>query len=180
MLQKRFSVGLIANSAPYQILVFPWSLPYGSNPLTDRLLSSKAFTILDDGAGYYRFEKIQALSGWPEAMSNLRVCLGRNPQARVRNCCKCEKCIRNILIFRVLGLGLPAFFERDVSDRQILSMSYTTPPRFANYGRILEEAHRRGIRASWVRALRLSIILNRIRLPFRKSEFFHRLVSRLK
>jgi len=180
LLQKRFSVGLIADSAPYQILVFPWSLPYGSNPLTDRLLSSKAFAILDDGAGYYRFDKAQALSGWPEAMSNLRVCLGRDPQARVRNCCKCEKCIRNLLIFRVLGLGLPAFFEHDVSDRQILRMSYTSPARFANYSRILDEAHRRGIRASWVRALHLSIILNRIRLPFRKSEFFHHLVSRLK
>ena len=180
VLQKRFSVGLIADSAPYQILVFPWSLPYGSNPLSDRFLSSNAFTIIDDGAGYYRFDKAQALSGWPEAMSNLRVCLGRNPQARVRNCCKCEKCIRNILIFRVLELGLPAFFEHDVSDRQILRMSYTTPARFANYSRILEEAHRRGIRASWVRALRLSILSNRILLPFRRSAFFHRLASRLK
>jgi hypothetical protein len=180
LLQKRFSVGLIADSAPYQVLVFPWTLPYGSNPLSDHFLSSNAFTILTDGAGYYRFDKAQALAKWPEAMSNLRVCLGRNPDQRVHNCCKCEKCIRNILIFRVLGLGLPACFERDVSDRQILRMSYTSKPRFANYSRILEEAHRRGIRASWVRALSLSILLNRLLLPFRQSKFIHRMLSRLK
>ena len=113
-------------------------------------------------------------------MSNLRVCLGHNPLVRVRNCCKCEKCIRNILIFRVLGLGLPACFEQDVSDRQILRMSYTTPPRFANYSRILEEAHRRGIRASWVRALRLSILSNRLQLPFRRSKLLHRVVFQAK
>ena len=47
LLQKRFSVGLIADSAPYQVLVYPWALPYGSNPLSDRFLSSNAFTILD-------------------------------------------------------------------------------------------------------------------------------------
>ena len=180
LLQKRFSVGLVADLSPYQVLVHPWSLPYGSNSLSDRYLSSNSFTIMVDGAGYYRFDKAQALAEWPEAMSNLRVCLGHNPLVRVRNCCKCEKCLRNILIFRVLGLGLPACFERDVSDRQILRLSYTTPARFGNYSRILEEAHRRGIRASWVRALRLSILLNRLQLPFRRSEFFHRLVSRLK
>jgi hypothetical protein len=180
LLQKRFSVGLIADSSPYEVLVFPWAFPFGSSSLSDRYLSSNAFTITVDGAGYYRFDKAQALAQWPEALSNIRVCLGHNPLARARNCCTCEKCIRNILIFRVLGLGLPACFERDVSDRQILRLSYKTPQRFANYSRILQEAHRRGIRASWVRTLRLSILWNRLLLPFRRSEYFHQLVSRLK
>jgi hypothetical protein len=180
LLQKRFSVGLIADSSPYEVLVFPWAFPFGSSSLSDRYLSSSAFTITIDGAGFYRFDKARALAEWPEAMSNIRVCLGHNPLARARNCCKCEKCIRNILIFRVLGLGLPACFEQDVSDRQILRLSYKTPARFANYSRILDEAHRRGIRSSWVRALRLSILLNRLLLPFRRSKTVHRLVSRLK
>jgi hypothetical protein len=180
LLQRRFSVGLIANSRPNSVLLNPWGLPYGSNSLTDRFLSSNAFTIQHDGAGYSRFDKAQALSGWPEAMSNLRVCLGRDPLARVRNCCKCEKCIRNILTFRVLGLGLPACFERDVSNQQILRMSYDNPMHFSFFSQILEEAHRRGVRASWVRALRLSILSNHMQLPFRRSEIFHRLASRLK
>jgi len=180
LLQKRFSVGLVADSDPYSVMLLPWAFPYGSNSLSDRFLSSNAFSILPDGAGYGRFDKIQALSSWPEAMSNLRVCLGHDPDRRVRNCCRCEKCIRNILTFRVLGLGLPACFERDVSDSQILRMSYTHPARFANYSRILEMARRGGIRASWVQAVRLSILLNRLQLPFRRSELLHRLLSRIK
>jgi hypothetical protein len=180
LLQKRFSTGLVANSRPNDVLVHPWALPYGSNALSDRFLSSDAFTIVHDGADYSRFDKTQALVGWPEAMSNLRVCLGHNPMARVRNCCRCEKCIRNILTFRVLGLGLPPCFERDISDRQILRMSYSHPMHFSYFSQILEKARRGGIRTSWVHALRLSLLLNCIQLPFRQSEFLHQIYSRLK
>jgi len=174
LLQKRFSVGLIANSDPDYVLVNTWAWPYGSNPLSDWFLSSNAFTIQHDGGGYSRFDKALALSGWPEAMSNLRVCLGHNPMVRVHNCCKCEKCIRNILIFRVLGLGLPACFKHDVSNRQILRMNYSQPARFASYSLMVEEAHQRGIRDSWVNALRLSLLMNRLLLPVRQSGIFSR------
>jgi hypothetical protein len=144
------------------------------------VLSSNAFSIQYDGAGYSRFDKIQALAGWPEAMSNLRVCLGHNPERRARNCCKCEKCIRNILTFRALGLGLPACFESDVSNSQILRMRYSNPMHFSYFGLILKKARQRGIRASWVQALRLSMLLNRLQLPFRQSAFFQQVYSRLK
>jgi hypothetical protein len=177
LLEKRFSIGLIANSRPNYVLVNPWALPYGSNALSDRFLSSRAFTIRHDGADYSRFDKTQALAGWPEAMNNLRVCLGHNPLARVRNCCMCEKCIRNILTFRLLGLGLPACFERDVSDRQILRMSYSHPMHFSYFNEILEKAHQRAVRASWVRALRLSVILNRMKLPYRQSNLLDKIRS---
>jgi hypothetical protein len=180
LLQKRFSVGLIADSREHLVLLYPWGLPYSSNALSDRFLSSDAFTIQHDGAGYWRLDKSRALSGWPEAMSNLRICLGHDPLLRVRNCCRCEKCIRTILTFRVLGLALPACFERDVSNRQILRMSYDNPMNFYYFGRLLEEARRQRIRASWVRALRLSILWNSLLLPFRRSEFFHRVYARLR
>jgi hypothetical protein len=180
LLQKRFSIGLVAGSDPIYLKVLLWAFPYGSNALSDRFLSSNAFTIQHDGAGYSRLDKAQALSGWPEAMRNMRVCLGHNPERRVRNCCECEKCIRNILTFRVLGLGLPACFERDVSNSQILRMGFTHPARFANYSRILEVARQRGIRDSWVNALRLSILLNRLQQPLRLSESFQRMYARIR
>jgi hypothetical protein len=180
LLQKRFPVGLVADSDAYYHMVNPGAFPYGSNSLSDRFLSSNAFTILPDGAGFSRFDKIQALSSWSEAMSNLRVCLGHNPDTRAYNCCKCEKCIRNILAFRVLGLGLPACFEQDVSNSQILRMRYTHPARFEFFSLVVEKARRSGIRASWVQAVRLSILLNRLQLPFRRSELLHRLLSRIK
>lgn len=180
LLRKRFPIGLIANSDPNSNLVYPWSLPYGSNALSDVFLSCDALTIQHDGAGYSRFDKTLALANWPEAMRYLRVCLGRKPEDRVRNCCKCEKCIRNILTFRVLGLGLPACFEQDVSDRQLLRMSYTHPARFYYYREIIELAHQRNIRASWVNALRASITLNTLKLPFRGSANLRRLRSHRK
>jgi hypothetical protein len=180
LLQKRFSVGLVANSDPNLNLIYPWALPYGSNALSDGFLSSNAFTIVHDGGGFSRFDKTLALKDWPEALRYLRVCLGRNPEKRVRNCCRCEKCIRNILTFRVLELGLPACFEQDVSDRQLLRMSYTHPARFYYYREIIELARQRGIRASWVNALRLSLFMNRLLLPARRSGLFSRERSRPK
>ena len=79
LLKKRFSVGLVADSSPYQNFHLPWALPYGSNCLSDKFLSSDGFAIRVDGAGSYRFDKAQALAEWPEAMSNLRVCWGTTP-----------------------------------------------------------------------------------------------------
>jgi len=180
LLQKRFSVGLIANSRQNDVLVHPWALPYSSNALSDRFLSSNAFTIQHDSADYSRFDKTLALKDWPEALRYLRICLGHNPDRRVYNCCRCEKCIRNILTFRVLGLGLPACFERDISNRQILGMHCMHPMQFSFFSQLLEEAHRHDNRDSWVQALRLSLFLSRIRLSLRQSGFFHRVYPRHK
>ncbi len=180
LLQKRFSIGLLANSDPSLNLVYPWSLPYGSNTLSDPFLSSQAFTILNDGGGFSRFDKTRALAEWPEALRFLRVCLGRTPEARVHNCCKCEKCIRNILTFRVLGLGLPACFEHDVSDGQLLRMRFTHPARFLYYNEILDLAHRQNIRAFWINALRLSLLINRFAIPLRRLRDSHSTRSPLK
>jgi hypothetical protein len=180
LLQKRFSIGLLANSDPSLNLVYPWSLPYGSNTLSDPFLSSDAFTILNDGGGSSRFDKTRALADWPEALRYLRVCLGRTPEARVHNCCKCEKCIRNIMTYRVLGLGLPACFEHDVSDRQLLRMRFTHPARFLYYNEILDLARQRQIRASWINALRLSLLINRLTIPLRRLRDSHGTRSPLK
>lgn len=155
---KRFSRGLIAQGVPfksYRVLV------EGSNPLTDPLLSSSGFRVIPDGAGFGRPDKIRVIADWPEAMQELRVCW--RGEQKDRNCCECEKCIRNILTFRALGLGLPTCFESDVTDEQIhalgplkeiiVSVGYTPIAHMA-------EAHGMGDQ-SWVRALRSVIRRNR-------------------
>ena len=86
----------------------------GSNPLTDALLSSDSFRIVPDGTGFTRADKIYAMRDWDEFLHHLRVCW--QGEQRDRNCCACEKCIRNILTFRALGLGLPPCFPIDVDD----------------------------------------------------------------
>jgi hypothetical protein len=141
-------------------VVSGWSLPAcplgvryeGSNPLTDPLLSTDGFSIIPDGAAFDRAEKILAMSSWREFLTNVRVCWA-GPQ-KDRNCCKCEKCIRNILTFRALGLGLPPCFPHDVSDAElsVLSLGAGADP-FLRYGALRSLAASRGTGGQWVRIL---------------------------
>jgi hypothetical protein len=139
-----------------------WMLPWGSSPLTDSWLSQLHFTIVHDGGGVSRLEKIQALSTWPEALAELRVCW-QGPRSD-RNCGRCEKCVRTILEFRVLGLGLPSCFDRDGQDVDILRLLRLRPAQLTYLAHVLAEARRRRLRGSWVHALQVTLALNRARL----------------
>lgn len=153
ILKKRYNVGLIGSGSPYNDLVLPW----GSNPITDRLLSCDDFQIIHDGAAFHRREKVKQLANWSEAMKYLRVCHETSPKDR--NCCCCEKCVRTILTFRVMGLGLPECFKQDVSDKQILNLRLR-PSRVDYMAQIYEIAKANSISESWVKALRKCIIRN--------------------
>lgn len=176
LLQNGFREALIPSSPAYNAL----SLPYGSNPITDNLLCSDNFKIIHDGAAFSRIEKTREIANWPEALQCLRVCW-EGDQAD-RNCCRCEKCVRNILNFRILGLGLPPCFEQDITDNQILTIKVK--------GRQLEileqsvkNAKSAGISESWVRATELCIWYNRIRntindsLPISIKQQLHKIKS---
>lgn len=108
---KQFAGAIIPNSIPYNRLDTPW----GSHPLIDPELSSKHFTIEDEGGEVTRFEKLASLQAWPEALAHLRVCFGVGSDTS-ENCGVCEKCVRTILAFRIAGVPLPKAFKRDVSD----------------------------------------------------------------
>ena len=158
LLGGRFTRGLIALGAPvgsYGMMIV------GSNPLTDPLLSSNAFQVIPDGAEFDRPDKIRVIADWPEARDMLRVCWA-GPH-KDRNCCECEKCIRTILSFRALGLGLPPCFEQDVTDHQILELKPLQEFKIAvGYEPIVRTAEQMGKGdASWVQALRGAIERNR-------------------
>lgn len=155
MLQGGYTTGLIASSFPYQALSFP----YGSNPITDSMLSSNAFKIVHDGAAFPRLEKMREIINWPEALQSLRVCW--QGQYKDRNCGRCEKCIRTILNFRILGVGLPGCFIEDVTDSQIRNIRVTSGP-LTEMERVLIAAKTAGINDSWVRALEICIRRNQI------------------
>jgi len=155
LFQRDYATGLIASSNTYAFMNIPW----GSNPIVDWLLSSNSFATIHDGAAFSRLNKVKALAVWPEAAQYLRVCV--RGKERDENCCRCEKCIRTILIFRALGLGLPACFDRDVTDRQILGINMYNPRRFQFYGEILDTASQNKLSGSWVIALKLSYLLNK-------------------
>lgn len=94
----------------------------GSNALTDPLLGSDALQIIYDGAIYTRNEKLRFISNWPEAMRSLRVCWEGNE--RDGNCCRCEKCIRNMLNFKLEGLPVPPAFSLPLTPQSIRALRF--------------------------------------------------------
>jgi len=145
-----FSEGLLAQAYTYRELR---SVSTGVNVITDSLLSSDSFRVVSDGATFTRAEKILTMREWPEFLSELRVCW-QGPQ-KDRNCCVCEKCIRNILTFRALGLGLPPCFDQDVSDEQIRTLTPGFPQARADlrYAPVVKLAEAHGVSGPWVRTL---------------------------
>ncbi|MBD0346964.1 MAG: hypothetical protein ICV63_19485, partial [Coleofasciculus sp. Co-bin14] len=70
LFQAGYHIGLIPSSDCYNAM----ELPYGSNPITDPLLSSQNFQIVHDGASFTRIDKIREISNWSDVLQNLRVC----------------------------------------------------------------------------------------------------------
>jgi len=164
LLQGGFDTGIIASSMPYFNMTKTGGLPYGSNTLTDEMLSSESFNILNIGSEETRIKKIYDMAVWPEAFEHLRVCLGPQAELRDGNCCRCLKCIRNILAFRSMGLGLPPCFEEDVSNSQLLRMNYPYSYRIIYFNKIIEQASVSNTGGTWTRILRVSIIVNQIKM----------------
>ncbi len=160
LFQGGFDTGLLPSGIPFAAYR---SLVEGSNPITDPLLSSAAFKIVADGSGFQRIEKVAALAQWQEGIGDLRPC-SRNP-VRDENCCECEKCIRNILSFRALGLGRPICFAKDVSDEQIMALVPIKGIMIdVGYDSIIRFATNNGLGdAQWVRTVRRAVRLSHLR-----------------
>lgn len=95
-LENRFQRVLLPSSIPYRS-----SKPWGTHPLVDPLLSTTRLAFRDDGAVARRVMKAQAVAGSDLAMRELRVCwMGRSDT----NCGRCEKCLRTLTMFELLGL----------------------------------------------------------------------------
>ena len=157
-----YSAGMIGSSYPYQALKLPW----GSNPITDNLLSSDTFPIILDGPGFTRPQKVRELANWKEGLQYLHVCDKSEHRVRERNCGQCSKCKRTILDFRSVGLDLPQCFEHDVSILPILS--YGNPREVYFIPEILDAIKANRISGSWVWALYVTLWKSRIGLTVRK------------
>ena len=156
LLQRRFGLGLMASSWAYSKLVSRW----GSTPWTDWLFSSEAFPVRHDGAESSRLQKSKTIAEWPEALRYMRVCW-QGPDKDV-NCCACEKCIRTLLTFRILGVRRPGCFPHDVTDGQIRALRLVQPGPYEGFGHILERAREAGLGGeSWVRACEYAMARSR-------------------
>lgn len=124
---------------------------WGSNPLTDHLLSGGGFEIFHDGARYNRREKILELVQWPEGVANLRVCW--EGLELDRNCGRCQKCVRTMLAFRAQNLPIPECFPHGDELKENV--------RKVRVGKVwsdvVKEAAQNGVRDPWVRSLRSAL-----------------------
>jgi len=168
LFQRRFSTGLIAQGVPYSSYQ---NLDVGSNTMTDPLLSSDNFKIVPDGGGFHRWEKIKVISAWPEGMDHLRVCW--EGDEKDRNCCDCEKCIRNILTFRALGLPIPKAFPKDPNDQRIYRLGPLKEVTISiGYEPLLHLAEASGFsRVGWVISLKKAIFRSRAIRKLTKNDF---------
>ncbi|MCL7945678.1 hypothetical protein [Marinobacter sp. ATCH36] len=80
--------------------------PWGTHPLTDNLWSTEITEIIHDTADLDRPEKLQRIAERSQAvLDNLVVCW-KYPD---RNCGQCLKCIRTMIILKILGIDTYAF-----------------------------------------------------------------------
>ncbi|MGA0900474.1 MAG: hypothetical protein ACO3SO_08730 [Luteolibacter sp.] len=81
--------------------------PEGTHLLLDSWLSSESVDFIHDGADVTRVEKTLAISAWPAMHQCLRVCIDKpaySPSTGVvENCCRCEKCLRTMIVLEAMG-----------------------------------------------------------------------------
>jgi hypothetical protein len=88
-------------------------------------------------------------------MRHLHVCFGVNVPGEYKNCCRCEKCIRTMLAFRIAGCERPSAFADDPADSQIRSVRLEFTNKIDRWEQMAQCAEAAGMgRTSWVRAMR--------------------------
>ena len=135
---------IIGSSASYNNITLPW----GSNPVTDHLLSSDGFEIIHDGASHNRIEKIKEISEWKTGINNLHVCW--EGDLKDRNCGKCEKCMRTKLSFLAIGEPIPTCFPDTGENINIKNLRIENAGVRLEWKEILESAKHNSIKEKWV------------------------------
>jgi hypothetical protein len=128
----------------------PDYLPHcGTNPISDRFLSSADFQVIHDGASFSRIEKTAVLAGWPAFLENARVC--GNPRDDGMNCGHCEKCLRTILAALVIYGQIPAAFPVAPDDLASWVAKTKVKPNVRSHWQEMAEWTRlHGIDNEWV------------------------------
>jgi hypothetical protein len=87
---------VISASYPYKL-----NRPWGSHWTTDPLWSSEQLEIVHEGASLWRSDKLRRIADEPLVREHLRVCWENRTSSL--NCCRCEKCLRTMLILAQCG-----------------------------------------------------------------------------
>lgn len=160
LLKERYSEGLIGSSHTYDKLSIPW----GSNPISDHLLSDANFKIVHDGAAFSRKQKVESILGWAEGFDNLRVCYSAHNADE--NCGRCLKCTFLIFLLRNMKVAVPPSFPH-LTDDVICTLGEILDSNLEGYKKVVLSAKRHGIENSWVNVLSEQIAI-RERIAQRK------------
>lgn len=154
--------GLLGSDGDYNELLIPW----GSNMVSNPLLSSDVFRIETVCSDLPRTERVRRMAANPEAVDTLRVCWGDKVPGR--NCGRCEKCVRTKLGFLALGLPVPASLGAAPGFADIMAIKVVRRRRLHYYREIAAAAARARKAPLRLRlAIQLMIWKNLLLLPFR-------------
>jgi hypothetical protein len=154
------NVGIFGSDDYYGHLIIPW----GSNPITNRLFSGRYLEIYSEGGGFSRTERMKLVSQYPEIVKNLRVCW--EGPVTGRNCCECEKCVRTQMNFMALGVE-PTCFDTRLTMAQIRNQRVPHRIQLSYLTEILNYARQNGTSGPWTTALQYAIAKNRVTLPMK-------------
>ncbi len=135
------------------------TVPLGSNPVTNHLLSGGGFDIMTEGGALTRTDRVRALCDHPQIAAKLRVCW-EGPKTG-RNCGRCEKCIRTKLNFMAVG-SAPLCFDGPPTFLDILRIKLHEPSQVQFLREIVAAAKANDVRGAWLVALRLAMVKNKL------------------
>lgn len=118
------------------------TLPWASNPITDRFLEGDAARLGHVGAELSRLGKVRFLGAFPGAVDDLRVCFERPELGE--NCGQCRKCLTLQLALEALGLPTAGAFPDPAKPKARRDLRTTIPYFQADLLEIAEEADRAG------------------------------------
>jgi hypothetical protein len=139
------------------------SVPMGSHPAVDHLLSSQRLQIVHDGSRFTRLDKVRELANWPTGLAALRVCPETSGEAA--NCGRCEKCLRTRLELLAAGVEETAAFGPSLTPIELWDEAVPAPSghRAIMYEHLLPALRARGL-DSLCRALEARIDVYRRRI----------------
>ncbi len=148
MHSEEFQYGLIGSSEPYDALVLPW----GSSPVTDHLISGDRFSIIHDGAGFSRTDKVAAVARYPTACKTVKVCWEEGTN-QSENCGRCQKCVRTKLNFLSVGSPIPESLPGGLNLDDIRDMNINHRLEISELAGIIKYAKAHSIIGEWITVL---------------------------
>lgn len=173
LFQPIAGTGLVGSDGDYVDFLLPW----GSNMITNPMLSSDAFCFETVGDAVPRTERVRRIAQYPAIADRLRVCWGDKMPGE--NCGHCEKCVRTKLNFLVLSEAVPTSLGASPGFADIVGVVVEERRKLFSFRELSRTARREQApwRLRW--AIRLMMWKNHVLLPFRGLRRLRRNIGRL-